>query len=468
VSIRKTFYVAQLALTPQSSWAAPLVAAFSGFTPEELPIDRDAKQEELSGASFGKVTDFSSILRTLATIKARDDLLGRTPEEMALVEERLSICQKKFNSPASVQALLPRLNRDLLHLVFLVNNRLTIADLAVFAAVQPYVSRLDASQKQSLIDICRWYDFIQHLDEARTAGLPIIDLFPAAEIFSSIVSEHQLEQKKQEFAAVVAHHRSAPVSNAPLSSLPEGKTAPYPDGPKPSFGFAFISASDKSLGEGLYVTQLIQGGAAAKAGLQDGDIVTSVDGRPVKDHRDFFAVFLTLAPGRATTFKVNRDGKVMDLQITPGATVSTAAPSAEERKAAAAAEAGKQPKEKVEDAQKKAKKFASKQGGSEQKAESKEAKAEAPKPVQPQAPAAAASSSSSSSSSSSAAAGGAAGGGAPAASDDPELTRLASLIREKKAAGAPKAEVDELVSKLLARKAELGLAVDDGKKKKKK
>lgn len=70
---------------------------------------------------------------------------------------------------------------------------------------------------------------------------------------------------------------------------------------------------------GVYVRSVVPGGPAAKAGLQTGDMITSIDGKPVTSTNDLAAVTLTKRPGDVVTVDYTRNGKPGSAKVTLGA-----------------------------------------------------------------------------------------------------------------------------------------------------
>jgi serine protease Do len=68
--------------------------------------------------------------------------------------------------------------------------------------------------------------------------------------------------------------------------------------------------------KGVYVSNVVEGGPAAKAGLVPGDIITSVSGTPVKDSRELQHLVASLPAHKKVDLQVIRDGKNMDLAVT--------------------------------------------------------------------------------------------------------------------------------------------------------
>ena len=66
----------------------------------------------------------------------------------------------------------------------------------------------------------------------------------------------------------------------------------------------------------LVVTRLVEGQPAEQAGFRVGDRLVSMDGRPVVNFQDFID-FVSAHPGKPVTFAVERDGREIDLQVTP-------------------------------------------------------------------------------------------------------------------------------------------------------
>jgi putative serine protease PepD len=71
-------------------------------------------------------------------------------------------------------------------------------------------------------------------------------------------------------------------------------------------------------GSGALVDQVVAGGAAAKAGLAAGDVVTSVGGTPVENATDLSAAVRSHQPGDAVAVVYTRDGQSKTVQVTLG------------------------------------------------------------------------------------------------------------------------------------------------------
>jgi serine protease Do len=69
---------------------------------------------------------------------------------------------------------------------------------------------------------------------------------------------------------------------------------------------------------GVLVQQVVHGGPSDKAGLKGGDIITTIDGRAVKDGDDLVNEITSRRPGSSIRLGYTRDGKQMDATVTIG------------------------------------------------------------------------------------------------------------------------------------------------------
>ena len=68
--------------------------------------------------------------------------------------------------------------------------------------------------------------------------------------------------------------------------------------------------------KGALVAAVVPDGPAAKAGFQQGDIITAINGQSVEDHTDLTRKVALVASGQSATFNINRDGKALQLHAT--------------------------------------------------------------------------------------------------------------------------------------------------------
>jgi len=69
---------------------------------------------------------------------------------------------------------------------------------------------------------------------------------------------------------------------------------------------------------GAYVQSVTSGGAADKAGIKSGDLIVAVDGVPVRSFDELRGMASGYSPGDKVVVEINRDGKVLDVDVTLG------------------------------------------------------------------------------------------------------------------------------------------------------
>ena len=68
--------------------------------------------------------------------------------------------------------------------------------------------------------------------------------------------------------------------------------------------------------KGVIITQVMEDGPAGKGGIQSGDIIIEVAGKVIKDSKDLQFSVAALPLGKASEFKVVRDGKELKVNVT--------------------------------------------------------------------------------------------------------------------------------------------------------
>jgi putative serine protease PepD len=79
------------------------------------------------------------------------------------------------------------------------------------------------------------------------------------------------------------------------------------------------AAAQAGTSQGLYVVGVVPGGPAANAGLQQGDIITKINGKPATDPSQIQAITLTDRPGDKVSIDYLRNGQTVTTTVTLGA-----------------------------------------------------------------------------------------------------------------------------------------------------
>jgi putative serine protease PepD len=78
------------------------------------------------------------------------------------------------------------------------------------------------------------------------------------------------------------------------------------------------TSADPTNPTGADVQSVVPGGPADKAGLKTGDVITAVDGKPVKDPSALAAAVAMHQPGETATVKIQRDGLTQEIDVKLG------------------------------------------------------------------------------------------------------------------------------------------------------
>lgn len=77
-------------------------------------------------------------------------------------------------------------------------------------------------------------------------------------------------------------------------------------------------AAQKGWPQGVYVSQLVSGGSAEKAGIKAGDIITAINGKAIKNSLELSHQLFKYKVGDAVQVTVYRDEKQLDIKVTLG------------------------------------------------------------------------------------------------------------------------------------------------------
>jgi putative serine protease PepD len=78
------------------------------------------------------------------------------------------------------------------------------------------------------------------------------------------------------------------------------------------------AAAQAGVPEGLFIKTAVPGGPSAQAGLQDGDVITTIDGQPAVSNTQLQEITLTKRPGETVEIGYDRDGRSATTKVTLG------------------------------------------------------------------------------------------------------------------------------------------------------
>jgi serine protease Do len=70
--------------------------------------------------------------------------------------------------------------------------------------------------------------------------------------------------------------------------------------------------------QGVFVEEVTPGGPSAKAGMKEGDVITSINGKPVHDGNQLVGTVSSTPVGSTLDLGIDRDGKKQDLKVVVG------------------------------------------------------------------------------------------------------------------------------------------------------
>jgi len=116
--------------------------------------------------------------------------------------------------------------------------------------------------------------------------------------------------EEMEYGVALSPDQPLRLSVRRAGAVREVEVRPRPEGPS-RIGRIGVHAL-------IYVREVIEGSPAAAAGLQLDDAIIRIDQTAIKDP-DSVAAAITQAKGRPVTLDIFRDGRLVELKVTPGA-----------------------------------------------------------------------------------------------------------------------------------------------------
>lgn len=160
---------------------------------DSVEVEWNSKETSIicGNNTLSSVTN-NDLLRALARQAAKYQLYGKSPIERTQIDHWLTYC---LNYDANIDAAIQYLNKCLAPLTYLVSNKLTIADLAVF---NEFFAKYDDLKKTGLPNhVQRWYNLI--------SALPAVQ--SALELLPNEAKSKRKHERRQESPAAVSGER---------------------------------------------------------------------------------------------------------------------------------------------------------------------------------------------------------------------------------------------------------------------
>ena len=245
-----------------------------------------------------------------------------TAEESGLVGSRYFVANyKKF----TIEKILANLNLDTVGRLFdrklMVLNSNTArewkfifmgTDFTTGIASELITQDLDASDQKAFIEkgvpgVQLFYtgvDSDYHVPDDDTEKIDDAGLVKVATVAREIIEYLGEREEPMAFTGKASGGKPQMPQMGKKSSGKRAATGSMPDFAYSGVGVKIAGVSDDS--------------PAAKAGVLKGDIVTAINGKPVKDLKEYSNYLKEHQPGDTVTFTIERDGKKEDVKITLG------------------------------------------------------------------------------------------------------------------------------------------------------
>ncbi|KAM9308835.1 eukaryotic translation elongation factor 1 epsilon-1 [Gastrophryne carolinensis] len=128
-----------------------------------------------------------TIASHLVAESRKEDLLGVSLEEKAIVQQWLEYRITRIDQSSSkddVRNILKDLNLYLEDKVYMAGNKITLADILIYYGLHPIIAELSIQEKESYINVSRWFCHIQHCPGVRQSFPSLV--FIKNRIYSNI------------------------------------------------------------------------------------------------------------------------------------------------------------------------------------------------------------------------------------------------------------------------------------------
>ncbi|KAM3927671.1 eukaryotic translation elongation factor 1 epsilon-1 [Leptodactylus fuscus] len=128
----------------------------------QVPVLQTNKGPSLAG--------LATIASHLVKQAKKEELLGVSFEEKAIVQQWLEYRTTRIDrvtNKEDVRTTLKDLNSYLEDKVYMAGNKITLADILTYYGLHPIIADLSIQEKESYINVSRWFSHIQHYPGVR-------------------------------------------------------------------------------------------------------------------------------------------------------------------------------------------------------------------------------------------------------------------------------------------------------------
>ncbi|KAJ1974502.1 G4 quadruplex nucleic acid binding protein [Dimargaris xerosporica] len=170
----------KLELTPTDT-GLKLVTAYLGPKVVDTDIEVASAQAELSKLTLASGESFEgtdALALYLCEHSGQSNLLGASDVEKAQIHQWLQSSSRNRVASDRTQ-FAQEANQQLASETYLINNKLSLADLVAFANIHAWIAGLSKPKRITFCNLVRWFDLIQHTLPAevlKQAGLELVSI----------------------------------------------------------------------------------------------------------------------------------------------------------------------------------------------------------------------------------------------------------------------------------------------------
>ncbi|CAG8744355.1 4018_t:CDS:2, partial [Ambispora leptoticha] len=166
--------------------------------------ESNVETSKLTHSDGNSINGSNNLILYLTETHARE-LTVTTETETGELKKWLEDTTKIDENAAEIAK---KIDEHLASRTYLVGNKLSAGDLAVFARIHGYMARLPTQKRFEIPNLTRWFDFIQHtaaVEAGPKAGLNLIEIdLEAPKVAKKVKPINQKSEKKAETSITTA------------------------------------------------------------------------------------------------------------------------------------------------------------------------------------------------------------------------------------------------------------------------